>query len=120
MAAEQIEQIIGLIGIEQPEAGDKLEYQALEIDEQSLIHITIGHDLVAYIWLLADPDQIGKAMDKLIEHGQEERQTRKAQRFKLVIATSDPSAVEFSARKAFKDINSKEATTELLITPLAS
>jgi hypothetical protein len=120
MAAKQTEQIIRLLGIEQPETGGSLEYQTLEIDEQPLIHITIGHDLVAYIWLLADPEQIVKSMDKLIEHGQEERQTRKAQRFKLVVATPDPSAVEFTARKTFKDITNKEATTELLITPLAS
>jgi hypothetical protein len=118
MAGEQTEQIIRLLGIEQPLDADSLEYQTLEIEEQSLIHITIGNDLVAYIWLLADAEQIDRAMDKLIEHGQEERQTRKAECFKLVIATADPAAIEFRARKAFKEYEDKEATTELLISAL--
>jgi hypothetical protein len=120
MAVEQVQQIIKLLGIEQPPAEDTLEYQTLEIEGQALIHITIGHDLVAYIWLLADPEQIEKAMDELIEHGQEERRARKSERFKLVIASADPSTFEFRARKAFKDNTGKEATTELLITPLGS
>jgi len=118
MTGEQTERIIRLLGIEQPEAGDSLEYQTIEIEEQSLIHITMGHDLVAYIWLLADAEQIDHAMDRLIEHGQEECQTRKAERFKLVIATVDPAAIEFRARKAFKEYADKEASTELLISPL--
>lgn len=118
MAGKQTMQITRLLGIEQPEAGDSLEYQTIEIEEQSLIHITIGNDLVAYLWLLADAKQIDRAMDRLIEHGQEERQTRKAKRFKLVIATADPAAIEFSARKAFKEYADKEASTELLISPL--
>lgn len=118
MADEQTEQIISLLGIEQPKAEDSLEYQVIEIEEQSLIHVTVGHDLLAYIWLLADAEQIDRAMDKLIEHGQEECQTREAKRFKLVIATTDPAAIEFRARKAFKEYEGKKATTDLLISPL--
>jgi len=120
MPTDQVLHIMELLGIDEIPNGNILEYQTLEIEEQSVIHVVIGKELLAYIWLLMDPEQIDLAMKQLLDAGLDERRTRKAQRFKLVIATMDTSAVEFNAHKAFKDYPQKNGNTELLITQLPS
>lgn len=120
MPADQIQHIIELLGIDEIPNGNILEYQTLEIENQSVIHVVIGKELVAYIWLLMDPEQIDLAMKQLLDAGLDERRTRKAQHFKIVIATTNASAIEFNAHKAFKDYPQKDGNTELLITQLPS
>jgi hypothetical protein len=118
MSADQVQQIIELLGMKEIPNGNILEYQALEIEGQSVIHVVIGKELLSYIWLLMDPEQIEPAMPLLLDAGQDERRTRKAQCFKLVIATTNTSAIEFNAHKAFKDYPEKNNNTELHITQL--
>jgi hypothetical protein len=120
MPANQVRHIMDLLGLEEIPKGNILEYQALEIEGQSVIHVVMGKEFLAYIWLLMDVEKIELAMTQLLETGQDERSTRKAQGFKLVIATPDPSAVEFSAHRVFKDYGQREGSTELHITRLSS
>lgn len=118
MSADQVQQIIELLNMKEIPNGNILEYQALEIEGQSVIHVVIGKELLAYIWLLMDPEQIEPAMTLLLDAGQDECRTRKARGFKLVIATRNSSAIEFKAHKAFKDYPEKYSNTELHITQL--
>jgi hypothetical protein len=118
MPTDQVQQIIGLLGIDEIPNGNILEYQTLDIEGQSVIHVVLGKELLAYIWLLGDPGHIDPEMTSLMDAGEDERQTRKTQRFKLVIATPDTSAVEFNAHKLFREYEKKHVGTELLITQL--
>ena len=120
MPADQVQHIIELLGINEIPNGHILEYQTLEIEDQSVIHVVIGKELVAYIWLLMDPEQIELKMNLRLDAGLDERKTRKAQNFKLVIASTNISAIEFNAHKTFKDYPQKDGTTELIITQLTS